>query len=83
MLLSLVYQLLFGMPAAIGKQVMAGLRDEIDRERLITPDAIKLKLQELQIELQDGELSLERYEELETYLIARLRLVNRPEKEEA
>ncbi|MDZ4231108.1 MAG: hypothetical protein U1B77_04745 [Dehalococcoidales bacterium] len=54
---------------------MVGIRDEIDRERLITEESIKERLQQLQLLLQDGELSEEEYEKLEDQLMERLRAV--------
>ena len=63
------------LPLTLGKEILVKLRDEIDRERLITEDSIKERLQQLQLMLQDGELSEEEYEELEARLIERLRAV--------
>ncbi len=54
---------------------MLKIRDEIDKERLITESSIKERLQQLQLMLQDGELSEEDYEETEAMLIERLRSV--------
>ncbi len=62
----------------IGKllyDLLMKLRDEIDKERLITEESIKERLQQLQLLLQDGELSEEEYEELEARLMERLRAV--------
>lgn len=81
MLVDLVYRVLLGIPAAITKQVLAGIKDEVDRERLITQESIKQKLQEFQLKLQDGELTEEQYEEIEAVLIQRLRMVRELEKE--
>lgn len=75
MILGLVYDLLIGAPLALGKEVLVKLRDEIDRERLITEESIKERLQQLQLLLQDGELSEEEYEKLEDQLIMRLKAV--------
>jgi hypothetical protein len=75
MLLSLVGDILFGVPVTLTKQTLGGLRDIIDKERLITEDSIKERLQSLQIQLQDGELSEEEYQLLEDQLIERLRAV--------
>ena len=58
-----------------GRLEVRSLRDEIDKERLITEESIKERLQQLQLLLQDGELSEEEYEELETQLMERLRAV--------
>ncbi len=55
--------------------VLMKLRDEIDKERLITEESIKERLQQLQLLLQDGELSEEEYEELEAQLMERLKAV--------
>jgi hypothetical protein len=51
------------------------LRDEIDKERLITEESIKERLQLLLLLLQDGELSEDEYEDLEARLMERLRAV--------
>jgi predicted DNA-binding protein (UPF0278 family) len=80
MLIDLPFTLLFGIPLTLGKQVLATLREEIDRERLITEETIKERLQQLQVLLQDGELSEEEYEGLEDKLIERLRLVREYQK---
>ncbi|MBI3931607.1 MAG: hypothetical protein HY325_06245 [Chloroflexi bacterium] len=75
MLIGLPFQILFGIPLTLGKEVLGRLRDEIDRERLITEESIKERLQQLQVLLQDGELNEEEYESLEEELIQRLRMV--------
>ena len=75
MLIGLPFYILFGIPLTLAKEVLEKLRDEIDHERLITEESIKGRLQQLQVLLQDGELSEEEYESLEEQLIQRLRLV--------
>ena len=75
MLIDLPFNILFGIPLTLGKQVLVRLRDEIDRERLITEATIKERLQQLQVLLQDGEMTEEEYEAIEEKLIERLRLV--------
>jgi predicted DNA-binding protein (UPF0278 family) len=80
MLIDLPFSVLFGIPLTLGKEVLAKLRDEIDRERLITEESIKERLQQLQVLLQDGDLSEEEYEGLEEELIKRLRLVREYQK---
>jgi predicted DNA-binding protein (UPF0278 family) len=77
----LVYDIVFGVPATLCKQVLEGLRQEIDKERLITEDSIKQRLQQLQLLLQDNEITEEEYQELETELIDRLRAVREYQKE--
>jgi predicted DNA-binding protein (UPF0278 family) len=71
----LVYDLLIGIPMTLTKKTLEGIRDAADKERLITEESIKQKLQELQLLLQDGNMSEEEYEELEAKLIERLRAV--------
>jgi len=75
MLTGLLSGILFGVPFTLARDIMAKLRDEIDKERLITEESIKERLQQLQLLLQDGELSEEEYEGLEEVLIERLRMV--------
>lgn len=74
-MVNLIYDLLFGAPLTLTVQLLEKLRDEIDRERLVTEDSIRERLQQLQIALQDGELNETEYEELEDLLIKRLRAV--------
>jgi hypothetical protein len=66
---------ILGVPMTLTKEILGKLRDEIDKERLITEESIKERLQQLQMLLQDGELNEEEYEGLEEQLIARLRAV--------
>jgi hypothetical protein len=63
------------IPATLTKQMLEGIRDEIDRERLVTEESIKQKLQELQLQLQDEKMTEQEYEELEIMLIERLKAV--------
>ena len=75
MIVRLLYDVLFGVPVTLSKEIMLKIRDDIDKERLITEESIKERLQQLQLLLQDGELSEEEYEELEAQLMERLRAV--------
>jgi len=75
LIVGLLYNLLIGVPVTLSKEIMLKIRDEIDKERLITEASIKERLQQLQLLLQDGELSEEEYEELEAQLMERLRAV--------
>jgi predicted DNA-binding protein (UPF0278 family) len=75
MITGLLFDILFGVPMTLGKEIMLKIRDEIDKERLITEESIKERLQQLQLLLQDGELSEDEYEELEARLMERLRAV--------
>jgi predicted DNA-binding protein (UPF0278 family) len=75
MVVGFLSQILFGVPMTLSRQILSKLRDEIDRERLITEESIKERLQQLQLMLQDGEIDEAEYDELETQLIERLRAV--------
>lgn len=77
----LVYAILIGIPLTISKKTLERIRDEVDKERLITEDSIKQRLQQLQLMLQNGEISEEEYEEFEAQLIERLRAVREYRKE--
>ena len=79
-ILGLPLYIVFGIPMTLAKQVLEKLRDEIDEGRLITEESIKARLQQLQVLLQDGELSEEEYEGLEEELIQRLRMVREFQK---
>jgi len=80
MLTGFLFGILFGVPMTLSKEILAKLRDEIDKERLITEESIKERLQQLQLLLQDGELTEEEYEGLEEELIERLRAVREYQK---
>ena len=81
MISKFLYDVLLGVPLTLGMEIVKKIRDEIDKERLITEESIKERLQQLQLLLQDGELSEEEYEELEAKLIKRLRAVREYQKE--
>jgi predicted DNA-binding protein (UPF0278 family) len=80
MLTGLLFDVLFGVPFTLTRDILVKLRDEIDKERLVTEESIKERLQQLQLLLQDGELSEEEYEGLEEELIERLRMVREYKK---
>jgi len=75
MISKFLYDVLLGVPLTLGKKILEKIRDEVDKGCLITEESIKERLQQLQLLLQDGELSMEEYEELEVKLIERLRAV--------
>jgi predicted DNA-binding protein (UPF0278 family) len=75
LIVRLLYDVVIGVPLTLSKEIMLKIRDEIDKERLITEESIKERLQQLQLLLQDGELSEEEYEKLEAQLMERLRAV--------
>ncbi|MBN1191308.1 MAG: hypothetical protein JXA46_16250 [Dehalococcoidales bacterium] len=71
----LLYDVVVGIPYSITKKTLEGIRDAADNERLITEDSVKQKLQELQLQLQEGSLTEEEYEEMEIALIERLKVI--------
>jgi hypothetical protein len=71
----LLYDIVLGIPVTLTRKTMEGIRDAADKERLITEESIKQKLQELQLQLQDAEISEEQYDELEVILIERLKAI--------
>lgn len=75
-----LYDVLVGAPLTLAKEILEKIRDEADKERLITEESIKERLQQLQLLLQDGEVSEEEYEKLEAKLIERLRAVREYQK---
>lgn len=81
MISKFLYDFLIGVPLTLSKDILEKIRDEVDKERLMTEESIKERLQQLQLLLQDGELSEEEYEELEVKLIERLRAVREYQKE--
>ena len=80
MLIGFLSGILFGVPLTLSREILAKLKDEIDKERLGTEESIKERLQQLQLLLQDGELNEEEYEGLEETLIERLRAVREYKK---
>jgi hypothetical protein len=71
----LLYDIFLGIPATITKKTLEGIMDAADKERLITEDSVKQKLQELQLQLQDGEITEEQYAGMEIWLIERLKAI--------
>ena len=71
----IIDDILIGVPLTLAMDILEKLRDEINKKSLLTEDSIKERLQELQLLLEDGDISEEEYEELETKLIERLKAV--------
>ncbi len=75
MVLGLLWDLLVGVPATLSREILKEIKKEIDQELLLSEESIKRRLQELQIMLENGEISEEEYEELEGELIKRLKVL--------
>lgn len=80
-MITFLYDLLIGAPLRLSVAILEKLRDEVDKERLITEESIKERLQQLQLLLQDGVISEAEYEELEAQLMERLRAVREYQSE--
>jgi len=74
-MIGFLFDALLGVPLTLVKEVLEKIRDEVDKERLITEESIRERLQELQLLLQDGEMTEDEYEALEAKLLERLRAV--------
>lgn len=74
-MLGLLFGILVGVPVTLCKEVARGMWEELRREALLTEDSVKQRLQQLQLMLQDGELTEEEYETMEEKLMERLRLL--------
>jgi predicted DNA-binding protein (UPF0278 family) len=70
-----LYDTMIGVPLTLGKDILEKIREEVDKERLVTEESIKERLQQLQLLLQDGEIGEKEYEEMEDKLMERLRAV--------
>jgi predicted DNA-binding protein (UPF0278 family) len=81
MMTKFLFDVVTGVPITLGRQIVEKLRDEVDKERLITEESIRERLQQLQLLLQDGELTEEEYEGMEAKLIERLRAVRKYNQE--
>ena len=81
MMTKFLFDVVTGVPITLGRQIVEKLRDEVDKERLITEESIRERLQQLQLLLQDGELTEEEYEGMEGKLIERLRAVRKYKQE--
>jgi len=77
--MSLLKDLLFKVPLTLTKEIFEKLLEEIDKEALLTKEAVKRKLQEYQLLLENGDLTEEEYEKLEIKLIRRLHAIRKAE----
>ncbi len=71
----LLYDITMGIPMTITKKTLEGIRDAADKELLITEVSVKQKLQELQLQLQDGNVTEQEYDVMEIKLIERLKAI--------
>ncbi len=78
--MSLLGDLFFKVPLTITVEIFNKLLEEVEKEALMTEDSIKRKLQEYQLLLEDGKMTEEQYEKLETKLMERLRKIREGNK---
>lgn len=82
--MSLLGDLLFGIPFTLTMEIFKKLLEEVEKEALFTEESVKKKLQEYQLLLDNGSLTEAEYDTLETKLIQRLheiRAANKQSKE--
>ncbi len=77
---NILYQLVLGIPVSLTVKILEQIRDEADRERLVTEEAVKGRLRDLQILVDTGAISEDEYDEMEQQLIERLRAIRETEK---
>jgi len=64
----------------LGKQVLEGIVNEVDKERLVTEEGVKKRLKELQLLLDEGKISEADYAQLEADLVERLKIIRKKEE---
>ncbi|HCU22334.1 gas vesicle protein GvpG [Aminithiophilus ramosus] len=74
-MLGLIKDIFIGIPVILSKEIILAIKKEIDKEGLMTEDAIRARLKEIQKSLEDGNLSENEYDELENDLIERLKKI--------
>ncbi len=74
-MLGLIKDIFIGIPVILSKEIILAIKKEIDKEGLMTEDAIRSRLKEIQKSLEDGNLSENEYDELENDLIERLKKI--------
>jgi hypothetical protein len=67
-------------PLKLGKQILEGIKNEVDKERLVTEEGVMEKLKEYQLLLDEGKISETDYNQIEKELIDRLKEVRKREK---
>lgn len=67
------------LPLNLGKQILEGIKNQVDKERLVTKEAVREKLKEFQLLLDEGTISEEDYNRLEAQLIERLKDIRKRE----
>ena len=67
------------LPLNLGKQILEGIKNQVDKERLVTKEAVREKLKEFQLLLDEGKISEEDYNRLEAQLIERLKDIRKRE----
>jgi hypothetical protein len=68
------------IPLKLGKQILEGIKNEVDKERLVTEEGIMEKLKEYQLLLDEGRISETDYDQIEKELIDRLKEVRKREE---
>ncbi|MBP9014952.1 MAG: hypothetical protein KBH15_00410 [Candidatus Atribacteria bacterium] len=78
--MAFIIRSLLSTPLQLGKQVLEGIVNEVDKERLVTEEGVKKRLKELQLLLDEGKISEADYAQLEADLVERLKIIRKKEE---
>lgn len=68
------------MPFNLAKKILEGIKNEVDKERLVTKEGVMEKLKEFQLLLDEGKISEKDYNQIEKKLIQRLKEIKKTEE---
>lgn len=68
------------MPFNLVKKILEGIKNEVDKERLVTKEGVMEKLKEFQLLLDEGKISEKDYNQIEKNLIQRLKEIKKTEE---
>jgi hypothetical protein len=68
------------LPFTLAKKILEGIKNEVDKERLVTRAGVMEKLKEFQLLLDEGRISEKDYNQIEKELIQRLKEIKKTEE---
>jgi hypothetical protein len=68
------------LPFTLAKKILEGIKNEVDKERLVTRAGVMEKLKEFQLLLDEGKISEKDYSQIEKELIQRLKEIKKTEE---
>lgn len=78
--MALIIDDLLLMPFNLVKKILEGIKNEVDKERLVTKEGVMEKLKEFQLLLDEGKISEKDYNQIEKKLIQRLKEIKKTEE---